>query len=34
VPSTALVLEVLRAALGGYDVPGEVLTDNCTQYVT
>jgi transposase InsO family protein len=32
--STALVLEVLRAALGGYGVPGEVLTDNGTQYVT
>ncbi len=25
--STALVLEVLRAALGGYGVPGEILTD-------
>jgi transposase InsO family protein len=32
--STALVIEVLRAALGGYGVPGEVLTDNGTQYVT
>ena len=32
--STALVLEVLRAALGGYGVPGEILTDNGTQYVT
>jgi transposase InsO family protein len=32
--STALVLEVLRAALGGYGVPAEILTDNGTQYVT
>ena len=31
---TALVIEVLRAALGGYGVPGEILTDNGTQYVT
>jgi transposase InsO family protein len=32
--STALVLEVLRAALAGYGTPEEVLTDNGTQYVT
>jgi transposase InsO family protein len=32
--STALVLEVFRAAIAGYGVPGEVLTDNGTQYVT
>jgi hypothetical protein len=32
--SAALVLEVLRAALGGFGTPGEVLTDNGTQYVT
>jgi transposase InsO family protein len=32
--STALVLEVLRAALSGYGPPKEVLTDNGSQYVT
>ena len=32
--STALVLEVLRAAIGGFGTPEEVLTDNGTQYVT
>ncbi len=32
--STALVLEVLRAALTSYGVPKEILTDNGTQYVT
>jgi transposase InsO family protein len=32
--STALVLEVLRAALTSYGVPQEILTDNGTQYVT
>jgi transposase InsO family protein len=32
--STALVLEVLRAALTSYQVPQEILTDNGTQYVT
>jgi transposase InsO family protein len=32
--STALVLEVLRAALASYGVPQEVLTDNGSQYVT
>jgi transposase InsO family protein len=32
--STALVLEVLRAALVSYGVPQEILTDNGTQYVT
>src|SRR5437899_6379976 len=32
--STALVLEVLRAALTSYGVPEEILTDNGTQYVT
>src|SRR5881397_180037 len=32
--STALVLEVLRAALASYPVPAEILTDNGTQYVT
>ena len=32
--STALVLEVLRAALAGYGPPQEVLTDNGSQYVT
>ena len=31
---STLVLEVLRAALGGYGVPAEILTDNGTQYVT
>jgi transposase InsO family protein len=32
--STALVLEVLRAALTSYGPPEEVLTDNGSQYVT
>src|SRR5262249_964293 len=32
--STALVLEVLRAALGSYGTPEEILTDNGSQYVT
>jgi transposase InsO family protein len=32
--STALVLEVLRAALAGYGSPQEILTDNGPQYVT
>jgi transposase InsO family protein len=32
--STALVLEVLRAALSAYGVPAEILTDNGAQYVT
>ena len=32
--STALVLEVLRAAITGFGTPEEVLTDNGTQYVT
>jgi hypothetical protein len=32
--STALVLEVLRAAMAGFGTPDEVLTDNGTQYVT
>jgi transposase InsO family protein len=32
--STALVLEVLRAALSSYGSPEEILTDNGTQYVT
>jgi transposase InsO family protein len=32
--STALVLEVLRAALVSYGTPQEILTDNGTQYVT
>jgi transposase InsO family protein len=32
--STALVLEVLRAALAGYGRPEEILTDNGPQYVT
>ena len=32
--STALVLEVLRAALTSYGAPEEILTDNGTQYVT
>jgi transposase InsO family protein len=32
--STALVLEVLRAAIGSYGPPDEVLTDNGAQYVT
>jgi hypothetical protein len=32
--SSALVLEVLRAALTGYGTPQEILTDNGSQYVT
>jgi len=32
--SAMLVIEVFRAALGAYGVPGEILTDNGTQYVT
>ena len=32
--STALVLEVLRAAMTSYGTPEEVLTDNGSQYVT
>lgn len=32
--STALVLEVLRAALASYGSPAEILTDNGSQYVT
>jgi transposase InsO family protein len=32
--SSALVLEVLRAALASYPAPEEILTDNGTQYVT
>jgi transposase InsO family protein len=32
--STALVLEVLRAAIASYGVPEEILTDNGAQYVT
>jgi len=32
--STALVLEVLRAALAAYGTPEEILTDNGSQYVT
>ncbi|MEZ0228964.1 MAG: transposase, partial [Planctomycetota bacterium] len=32
--STALTLEVLRAAIAGYGRPEEILTDNGTQYVT
>ena len=32
--STALVLEVLRAALTAYGTPQEILTDNGSQYVT
>ncbi|HMC88498.1 MAG TPA: DDE-type integrase/transposase/recombinase, partial [Gemmataceae bacterium] len=32
--SSALVLEVLRAALTSYGTPQEILTDNGTQYVT
>jgi transposase InsO family protein len=32
--STALVLEVLRAALTSYGAPAEILTDNGSQYVT
>jgi transposase InsO family protein len=32
--SAALVLEVVRAAMGTYGVPAEILTDNGSQYVT
>ena len=32
--SAALVIEVLRAALAAYGVPGEILTDNGSQYIT
>src|SRR5262245_19959448 len=32
--SSALVLEVFRAALAAYGLPEEVLTDNVSQYVT
>jgi transposase InsO family protein len=32
--STALVIEVVRAALSGYGTPEEILTDNGSQYVT
>jgi len=32
--STALVLEVLRAAITSYSTPEEILTDNGSQYVT
>ena len=32
--SSALVIEVLRAALSGYGAPEEILTDNGTQYIT
>jgi transposase InsO family protein len=32
--SSALVLEVVRAALGAYGPPEEILTDNGSQYVT
>jgi len=32
--SAALVLEVLRAAIAGYGVPAEILTDNGSQYIT
>jgi transposase InsO family protein len=32
--SSALVLEVLRAALTSYGTPAEILTDNGSQYVT
>ncbi len=32
--SSALVLEVLRAALAAYGTPEEILTDNGSQYVT
>ncbi len=32
--STALVIEVVRAAIAGYGVPAEILTDNGAQYVT
>jgi transposase InsO family protein len=32
--STALVLEVLRAGIASYGAPGEILTDNGSQYIT
>jgi transposase InsO family protein len=32
--SSALVLEVVRAAIGAYGPPDEILTDNGSQYVT
>jgi transposase InsO family protein len=32
--SSALVIEVLRSSLAAYGAPGEILTDNGTQYVT
>jgi transposase InsO family protein len=32
--SAALVLEVVRAAIGGYGAPQEILTDNGSQYIT
>ena len=32
--SSALVLEVLRAAIAAYGLPAEILTDNGSQYVT
>jgi transposase InsO family protein len=32
--SAVLVIEVLRAALAAFGVPGEILTDNGSQYVT
>ena len=32
--SSALVIEVLRASLGAYVPPDEILTDNGTQYIT
>ena len=32
--SSALVLEVVRAAIGAYGPPAEILTDNGSQYVT
>jgi transposase InsO family protein len=32
--STALVIEVLRAAIANYQAPAEILTDNGSQYVT
>jgi hypothetical protein len=32
--STALVIEVVRAAIAAYGVPAEILTDNGAQYVT
>jgi transposase InsO family protein len=32
--SAALVIEVMRAAIANYQAPGEILTDNGSQYVT